>query len=130
MPGSIHHPNSRGCHALLREGAKLVESVTDILEEIDNFITRKTAYTLNNVIDATDLPNDDYHRVLSAIDMVAVNVDVIVERSGLTPDAVCSMLLVLEMRGYVHISGTGQYCRAVERSHNEREHSRCADVLV
>lgn len=130
MPGSIHHPNSRGCHALLREGAKLVESVTDILEEIDNFITRKTAYTLTNVIDATDLPNDDYHRVLSAIDMVAVNVDVIVERSGLTPDAVCSMLLVLEMRGYVHISGTGQYCRAVERSHNEREHSRCADVLV
>ncbi len=130
MPGSIHHPNSRGCHALLREGAKLVESVTDILEEIDNFVTGKTAYTQNNVLDVTDLPNDDYHRVLSAIDMVAVNVDGIVERSGLTPDAVCSMLLVLEMRGYVHISSTGQYCRTVKRSQDEREHSRCADVLV
>jgi len=130
IPGSIHHPNTRGCHALLREGAKLVETVDDILEELGNIMTIRTVYTPKSSIEVTDLPEGDYHRVLSAVDMVPASVDTIVRRCGLTADEVCSMLLTLELSGYVYLSSDGLYSRAVKRSNDEREYSRCVDVPV
>lgn len=131
IPGSIHSPNSKGCHHLLREGAKLVDSVSDILEELQ--------ISMQPVPDAT-LPvqpggeydlSKEYQALLACLDTTPVSVEQLVERSGLTPDAVCSMLLLLEMQNYVHMTANGQYCRAFGvRSGNEREHPRCVDVSV
>lgn len=113
VPGSIHNPTSRGCHWLLREGAKLVENTEDILSELDH------QYELDGLAPGTSnqetqakLPEGDYAQVLSAVDFVPTSVDHIIERCGLTADVVCSMLLILELYNAVHITSGGQYCRS------------------
>ena len=93
-------------------------------------MTIRTVYTPKSSIEVTNLPEGDYHRVLSAVDMVPASVDSIVQRCGLTADEVCSMLLTLELCGYVYLSSDGLYSRTVKRSTDERKHSRCIDVLV
>jgi len=130
IPGSIHHPNTRGCHFLLRQGAKLVESVDDVVEELANIVSICPVNTPKSRNNIPDSPEGDSHRVLSALDMSPVSIDCIVQRCGLTADEVCSMLLKLELGGYVCLSGDGLYSRTVMRSEDERKHSRCADVLV
>lgn len=112
VPGSIHSPTSRGCHWLLRQGAKLVENIGDILEEFDLRLGQMELEGSQDV-QTRDTINLDTHfkQVLSKVDYVPTSVDCIIERSGLTADAVCSMLLVLELQDLVHINSCGQYCR-------------------
>lgn len=130
IPGSIHNPNSKGCHHLLREGAKLVDDVQDILDELGGAV--HTQPGCGDAIDTENqvLPAAEYRQLLAAIDTAPTSVEHIVERCGLTPDVVCSMLLVLELQNFVHMTATGQYCRALTRSTDERKHPRCADVSV
>ena len=130
IPGSIHNPNSKGCHHLLREGAKLVDSVSDILEELDGVLQSSPRMSACEEAEAADVPDPEYQALLAVIDTAPTCVEHIVERSGLTPDAVCSMLLILELHNLVHMTATGEYCRALRRSGNERKHPRCADVSV
>lgn len=130
IPGSIHNPNSKGCHHLLREGAKLVDSVSDILEELDGALLGCTEAAVPAEPDPREAIGDEYRGLLAAIDTTPTSVEHIVERSGLTPDVVCSMLLILELQNFVYITANGQYCRALARSGNERKHPRCADVSV
>ena len=130
IPGSIHNPNSKGCHHLLREGAKLVDSVSDILDELDGVWQSQPSADAFPDPESLAEPDDEYQTLLAAIDMTPTSVEHIVERSGLTPDVVCSMLLILELQNFVHMTGNGQYCRALGRSGNERKHPRCADVSV
>jgi len=118
IPGSIHNPTSRGCHWLLRQGAKLVENIGDILEEFDLRLTQSEFdYGVDGTHDtaspAEGLANLDvgYRKVLEAVDFDPTNVDQVIDRSGLTADVVCSMLLVLELQNFVHITSAGQYCR-------------------
>ncbi|MFO7594083.1 MAG: DNA-processing protein DprA [Pseudomonadota bacterium] len=115
IPGSIHNPLARGCHQLIRQGAKLVETAADILEEL--------APQLHAAIDAPDEGgkeeqvhelDEDYRLLLTCLDGGPSSVDQIVQRSGLTADAVSSMLLLLEMQGYV-TSATGGYTLAGKR---------------
>jgi len=115
IPGSIHNPNSKGCHHLLREGAKLVDSVSDILDELGGvslpmLVQREMTEGINQA-----LPAGECHTLLGAIDTTPASVEHIVERSGLTPDVVCSMLLVLELQNLVHMTATGQYCRTLTK---------------
>jgi len=131
IPGSIHSPNSKGCHHLLREGAKLVDSVSDILEELDMGTTLTPEVNMPAQLPITTELGTEYQALLATLDTTPASVEQLVERSGLTPDAVCSMLLILEMQNFVHITANGQYCRTLSsRSGNEREHPRCADVSV
>lgn len=126
VPGSIHSPTSRGCHWLLREGAKLVENVEDILTELDPTLTTNHPQNSSQQQDVfSDLPEADYDRVLAAIDYVPTSVDRIVERCGLTADAVCSMLLILELYNIVHITSGGQYCRSAGRPSSESSVQEC-----
>lgn len=113
IPGSIHSPNSKGCHHLLREGAKLVDSVNDILDEFTGVLQAICTAEPMTTGEPLALPGAEYQRLLDAIDTTPVSVEHIVERCGLTPDAVCSMLLVLELQNFVHMTGTGQYCRTL-----------------
>ncbi|MBI3562414.1 MAG: DNA-protecting protein DprA [Gammaproteobacteria bacterium] len=112
IPGSIHNPQAKGCHELLRQGAKLVESRADILEDFpatfaDNSGGYAAAAPSPAVADATT-PSAV---VLAGVDAAPTAVDHIIARSGLTPDAVCSILLQLELQGKVVMTAAGSYCR-------------------
>jgi DNA processing protein len=116
IPGSIHNPLSRGCHALLREGAKLVETAQDILEELLGFRE-------NAVPEETDRSGNDRERLpvecQSLLDQMGfdpVPVDELVERCGLTAETVSSMLLVLELQGHVSSMAGGLYARRGKRA--------------
>lgn len=113
IPGSIHNPLARGCHALIKEGAKLVETADDILDEL--------AIPLANINRPAQLPlvnNDaladldaDYTRLLDCLGNVPTTIDDLVELSGLTAEAVSSMLLILELRGLVAAQAGGLYAQ-------------------
>lgn len=117
VPGPIDSRLSRGCHGLIRDGAKLVQDVDDILEElppspepIDRSPTAaESAAPVTPpppAIVAADL-NDVERRVLGAIDAEPTSVDSIVENSGLPVHRVLATISVLEVRGVVRrISGT------------------------
>ena len=120
VPGSIHHPLAKGCHVLIRQGAKLVETAQHILEELGGFVEMlnekdpATGLNKENSQSETDSVfhvDDEYKEVLKCIGFEPTSVDKVVERSGLTADAVCSMLLVLELQGYVTALSGGYYCQ-------------------
>jgi len=126
IPGSIHNPLSKGCHALIRQGAKLVESTDDILEELNQL----TSLTLCNnplITQATTESvalDSEYHHVLNCIGFEPTQIDLLVERSGLTVGIISSMLLVLELQGYIETLPGGSYSRVKnEGFSNERKHT-------
>jgi DNA processing protein len=94
IPGSIHSPLSRGCHVLLRQGAKLVETAQDILEEL-----RLAAPAASPA--AAEAPAEDGDPVLEALGYDPVSLDALVARTGWTPQALNSRLLELELQGRV-----------------------------
>lgn len=105
IPGSIHHALSRGCHHLIRQGAKLVETPNDILEE----------FGISALIDQKPASQDDSlnhlsQSILAEISYEITPIDVITSRSGLTTSEVSSILLILELNGYIQ-SIAGGYIR-------------------
>ena len=115
VPGSIHNPLARGCHQLLREGAKLVESAEDILSELGALVGASAeAQTTKTVSSASFNDDEDYRTLLNAVDFDPVNVDTLIKRTGLTPDAVSSMLLILELQGRVNAVSGGRFVRSGE----------------
>ena len=120
IPGSIHNPLARGCHALIRQGAKLVENVHDILEELRAFDLdmpggsdpQETDFSPGTGCDF----DDNQLKLLGFMDFSPASVDVLVERSGLTPEQVSSMLLVLELHNRVESVAGGLYIRVSGRS--------------
>ena len=102
IPGSIHNPKVKGCHQLIRQGAKLVESAEDVLEEIVsllNCVIRDKNATLNNQ-QAANL-SEQQGRLLRSIDYEPTCVDSIVGRTGLAAGAVSAILLELELDGFI-----------------------------
>jgi len=93
IPGSIHSPQSRGCHALLKQGAKLVESAQDVLEEL-----RPPEGPRRNA-DGKTAPRED--NLLSALGFDPVSLDALVARTGIAPADLQAQLLEYELRGDV-----------------------------
>ena len=116
VPGSIHNPQSRGCHSLIRQGAKLVETAEDIFEELGGFAATPMATNALEPLQSDFEMDDEYTMVLTCVGHEPASVDVVVGRSGLTADAVCSMLLVLELQGYLKSMTGGYYCRTGKRT--------------
>ena len=116
VPGSIHNPMARGCHRLIRQGAKLVETTDDVLEELQlsagTALAGAPAPTLGQEVDAGF--DDDYVTLLTALGYDPVSVDTLVQRTGLTPQALSSMLLNLQMKGLVSPESGGRYTRRRE----------------
>ncbi|MBI5461507.1 MAG: DNA-protecting protein DprA [Gammaproteobacteria bacterium] len=114
IPGSIHNPLARGCHALIRQGAKLVETAEDILEELREALG---VYTERRVQISTPWPSSpetltpDQTQLLDYMGFDIVSIDQLVARSGLTAAAVSSMLLILELDGRVISQAGGRYVR-------------------
>ncbi len=115
IPGSIHNPLARGCHALIRQGAKLVETADDILEELAPLLGAQLAAPAPESTTEAEpearLWDQEYQQLMAALDFDPTPVDLLIERSGLTADAVSSMLLLLELEGFVSAAPGGRYCR-------------------
>jgi len=109
IPGSIHSPLSKGCHALIKSGAKLVESADDVLAELAGFQPSARASTLVSV------PAADTG-LLAVMGHDPVDVDSLCARSGLSPEEVSSQLLRLELDGRVTVLPGGLYQR-LEKAH-------------
>jgi DNA processing protein len=103
IPGSIHSPLSKGCHALIKQGAKLVESAADVLTELglESFAPRTAPQAVSSE-----------PALLRWLGHDPCSIDVLVQRSGLTADEVSAMLLTLELEGQVVSLPGGRYQRA------------------
>jgi DNA processing protein len=104
IPGSIHSPQSKGCHALIKQGAKLVESAQDILEEL-------RWEKVVNPAALPPVPEAETDPVLIALGRDPCDLDTLSERSGLPPDALLARLLPLELDGRVSQLPGGKYQR-------------------
>jgi DNA processing protein len=96
VPGSIHSPLSKGCHSLIKSGAKLVESAEDVLSELSGFRAAARA----DVADPVP-PAEEASGLLAFMGHDPVDVDALCERAGLPADQVSSELLRLELDGRV-----------------------------
>ena len=96
IPGSIHSPLSKGCHVLIKQGAKLVDSAADIIEELGGI----AAAAVGDADDATSADADTPKGVLlTAMGYDAIGYDTLQQRSGLAADVLSTLLLELELEG-------------------------------
>jgi DNA processing protein len=131
IPGSIHNAMSRGCHQLIRQGAKLVESADDIVGELGPLVLHLMQNSeKQSPVHAESAPRHDaeYERLLVALGHDPATVDELANQSGLTIGQVSSMLLILELEGKIEALNSGQYARIGSSSRHERERTRRADV--
>jgi DNA processing protein len=110
IPGSIHSPLSKGCHVLIKSGAKLVESAEDVLNELAGFRPSGYADTAHSAAAAPD------SGLLAVMGHDPVDVDSLCERAGLSAEQVASELLRLELDGRVAALPGGLYQR-LEKAH-------------
>ena len=120
LPGSIHSPLARGCHRLIRDGAKLVETAEEVIEELSGvggLLADGLRRRLSGDDGATAVPlpgvqtrDPEYARLLAALDATPAALDELVARTDLSPAALSSMLLVLELDGAV-FTENGRYVR-------------------
>lgn len=111
LPGSIHNPLARGCHELIRQGAKLVETAADIASEL--------APLSAHMLELTKQPSPgsaaptgaekDYEELRKLLSFDPIGLDELKSQSGLTIDQLSSMLLILELHGEVESMSGGRY---------------------
>jgi DNA processing protein len=121
IPGSIHNPLAHGCHRLIRQGAKLVETAADIFEELRPLAGSLAAYTQSSHKPADSQPkagellHKGHKILLDALGFEPAGVDLLVERTGLRADEVAAMLTILELEGHIVSYPGGLYTRHVQR---------------
>ena len=124
LPGSLHNPMAKGCHRLIREGARLVETAADILQELGP-LAAELQMEIQQRLDQPDeenskpavgretlLDDSDYSTVWEVLGFDPKPVDMIIEQTGLSAREVSSMLLMMELKGMVKKQGGGRYVRA------------------
>ena len=99
IPGSIHSPLSKGCHALIKQGAKLVEAAEDVLAELGCWPSEPSRATQNPASEG----------LLSHLGFDPVDIDALCARAGLPPERVTAELLRLELDGLIAALPGGRY---------------------
>jgi DNA processing protein len=121
IPGSIHNPLARGCHQLLRQGAKLVEATEDILAELGPLAATlkplaARANAAANTMEGQVIPDGQldkaYKILLDALGFEPTSVDQLVARTGFKAEEVASMLLILELDGRIAANPGALYSKA------------------
>lgn len=105
IPGSIHSPLARGCHRLIKQGAKLVESAQDILEELGERAAPASAHSSEDAYTGSQ----EEEGLVKHLGYSACSIDGLVRRTGLTAERVCAILLQLELSGRVSALPGGLY---------------------
>ena len=110
VPGSIYNMLTRGNHQLIRDGAKLVEKIEDIIVELEQFCTiqHTNEASLHNHTNNGGLSSSQ-QKILELVKLGPISVDNLIEQSGLTPKEVSSILLAFELQGLVSSSLGGVY---------------------
>lgn len=115
IPGSIHNPMARGCHQLIRQGAKLVESADDILEELRLPAAKNTLYPIKTDSNIHENPEDshktldpDHQKLLKCLAYEPASIDELVTASGFKAAEIASMLLILELEEII-VCQDGRY---------------------
>jgi DNA processing protein len=128
LPGSLHNPMIKGCHRLIREGARLVETVEDVMAELAPLALALADELQSQIKDrpgggdqsekpdpddglAELLADPDYQKLWAALEYDPLGVDDLVRLSGLPVPSMSSMLLMLELRGLVEAHTSGRYSR-------------------
>ena len=111
IPGSIHNPQAQGCHRLIRDGAKLVEQISDITEELASLYGFINSPVNEPEPDSKTGLDIEYESLLKVIDYDPVHLDTLLQRSCLTIDKLSSMLLVLELKDLIQSVPGGCYVR-------------------
>ena len=119
IPGSIHNPMARGCHQLIRQGAKLVESASDILEDLPLSAEQNTTYPIKKSINTPEKLKDplktldrDHQKLLKCLAYEPTSIDELVTSSHFSAAEVASMLLILELEGVI-ASQDGRFTRVI-----------------
>ena len=103
IPGSIHSPVARGCHKLIKQGAKLVETAQDILEELGGYAP--------TVLEREPAQGTPENNILNALGHDPCDLDDLVERTGMGTDLLLGELLTLELAGLIATLPGGRYQR-------------------
>jgi DNA processing protein len=113
IPGSIHNPQARGCHALIRQGAKLVETGEHIVEELVSQLGLLASPLEINHPETEEIPElePEYAELLTLMGYEPVSTDQLVERTRFSAAEISSMLLLLEMQGHVSSESGGLFTR-------------------
>lgn len=115
IPGSIHNPMARGCHALIRDGAKLVETAEHVFEELAPLLGEAAPATRESAPETVgsgtgEATMDPQHRqLLDAMGFDPATTDELVERTGFPAAEVSSILLLLELQGHVSSAAGGLF---------------------
>ena len=115
MPGSIHSPLSRGCHRLIRSGAKLVETTRDIHMELrfslrDQMLAAEPSAAAKEGR-AVPVLDKEYEILLDALGFEPASLESLADVTGLSGESLASMLLILELEGRIAPHPGGRYCR-------------------
>ena len=123
IPGSPHHKLAIGCNHLIQQGAKLVCSIEDLLEELQPSLgsSKTLPAGLPNQFNELDLDSRQY-KLLECTGFELSSIDQIIARSGFSPELARSLLLELELKGFIK-TGTGGYTRnfALSRANKPKQ---------
>lgn len=123
LPGSLNNPMAKGCHRLIREGARLVETTADIMQELGPVaaeLQMEIRQRLEPAAAAAEKPpvrkddlleDPEYQRVWEVLGFDPKPVDSIIEQTGLSAREISSMLLMMELKGLIKKHGNGKFVR-------------------
>ena len=113
IPGSIHNPLARGCHALIREGVTLVETAEDVMQELMPQLAGLLPQPAPAITteEASSDNNPDHQELLDNMGFDPIAIDQIIQHSRFTAAEVSSMLLLLELQGHVSSLPGGLFSR-------------------
>lgn len=113
VPGSIYSPLSKGCHSLIRQGAKLVETTQDILEELNALKNLNNSSRHDKSLGKQTVRLDvTCQKLLEYIDEAPTTVDYLVEHTGFSPQQLLPKLFELEMQGLICATARGYQKRS------------------
>jgi DNA processing protein len=107
VPGSVLSKQSEGCHHLLKEGAQLTASVSDIIEELSISHPELRFHTEDGVQSAISTLSEREQFILGSLDLESISIDKINELTGIPVTEILQTLVRLELLGFINSSGGG-----------------------